>query len=228
MSLAKWNGHEDVDNSDLSHVAYEVDLSSNKVSLRYGGHANPEWRGWAAGSAAYPQVVSIFFAKVKGLVFGNRDQGNCNVKRLPSDFDRCLTWCTSEVFWSKNPKQFASQPKVVRRYSSWLMLTWKKVCPSSSQLFKRDFDISILFWISIKLYSILFVYLPHCLPFYSYIWDMCILTIHMPICIVVPIFLSVCLPSYFSITQLLINQFHPSILPSIHPHRVFKLHTGPS
>ena len=64
-------------------------------------------------------------------------------------------------------------------------------------------------------YSILFVYLPHCLSFYSYIWDMCILTIHMPICIVVPIFLSVCLPSYFSITQLLINQFiHPSVHPS--------------
>ncbi len=121
MSLAKWKGPEDVDNSDVD-VAHEVDLSSNEVSLRYGGHANPEWRGWAAGNAifancikscilAYPQVVSIFFER---SCFGNRDQGNCNggdVKRLPaSDFDRCLTWCTSEVFWSQHPKRSSEEP----------------------------------------------------------------------------------------------------------------------
>lgn len=74
-------------------------------------------------------------------------------------------------------------------------------------------------------YSILFVYLPHCLSFYSYIWDVCILTIHMPICLVVPIFLSLCLPSYFSITQLPnCWSINSSIRPSIHPHGVFNLH----
>ena len=40
----------------------------------------------AAGSAAYPQVVSIFFAKVKGLVFGNRDQGNLQCEKTSLRF----------------------------------------------------------------------------------------------------------------------------------------------
>lgn len=226
MSLAKWNGCEDVDNSDYRMLPMRSTCPQTKYLFDTEGTPILSEEVERLEVRHILKLCQSFLQRSK-VSFWKKGPRKLQCEKTSLRFFFAGAWrdAHQKCFGART---LSSLPASLRLWegipvdSCWL---GKKYVPPVLSFSREILTFLCCLDFHQAVYSILFVYLPHCLSFYSYIWDVCILTIHMPICLVVPIFLSLCLPSYFSITQLPnCWSINSSIRPSIHPHGVFNLH----